>query len=142
MTSFSEFIKEGKGSHIEFAGDQEEFSSWDKPDSFYYHITIKRNVKKLFVTDWYPTPKGPCPVDGIGNILGKLFFCDRNGVSYWANVIERHLEHESDDTIPKLAVIRFPKSFVKDAQYDEVGTKDSCANAFYVNHPIKNADDL
>ena len=136
-------IREGKGSHIEFAGYPEDFKYREKADNFYYHVTLKRNVKRI-VRDGLQIGAGGTMADGgwyQQYSRGKLFFCDRPGVQYWADTIENHLEYNIEGQTPKLVVIRFPKNFVPDAKKDEAGTRDSGAGAYYVTHAIKNLDD-
>ena len=140
MLDFASFIAESSRSGIELdPTPPDDFTHREQDDDYFYHVTLRRNVKQILRFGLAPC-KGPTMCDGFYRSYsrGKVFFCDRSGVSYWIGVVERHLQDQTDEyQIPKLAVVRFPKGLAKDYQKDEIGVRDSAHSAYFSAKPIK-----
>ena len=118
------------------AGDFERvdgtFSNLDENDEFYYHVTTADRAKQIMKSGELTPGKARSMAEGFyaNYSKGKIFFSERDGVSYWQEKIQEHLESQSERT-PKLVVLRFPKSIVDKSIADEIGVKDSGRPSFY-----------
>ena len=139
MQSFAAFIAESPRSGIELdPTPPDDFTNREHEDNYFYHVTLRRHIKHILRFGLTPC-KASTMADGFYRQYshGKIFFSGRDGVSYWTEIITRHLEHELDGQPPKLAVVRFPKGLVKDYEKDELGSRDSGHASFFTTKPIK-----
>jgi hypothetical protein len=113
------------------------FSSIDDPDDYFYHVTTTDRARSILSSGELKPNASPSMAEGFYRTYsrGKVFFSDRNGVSYWQERIESHLADQYDRP-PKLTVLRFRKSAVKSPVKDDLGAKDSNAPSYYVAEPI------
>lgn len=119
------------------AGTPDKYSNTDKDDNFYYHVTTKPAANQIKKTGIFPRKSGGAMSPGFYSEYskGKAFFSERSGVSYWADVISRHIENQTGKE-PNLVVLRFPKDMAVDLEVDEVGSKDSGRPSYYVKGNI------
>lgn len=115
--------------------DPESIESVDSDDEFYYHVTTR---PMQVLRDGLRPNRRPSMNAGFYRdySAGKVFFCERSGVSFWLWRIGDHLEAQYEHP-PKLSVVRFPKSLVADPQEDRPGTQDSHAGSYFVTHAIR-----
>jgi len=148
--SFSEDIDEDESREddLEWMGDfgteggfeevrKQDFDRHDQDDEYYYHVTTRPRAIQIMKEGLIPGRARSMAAGGFyaQYASGKTFFSERSGVSYWLWTVERHLEHDYDNP-PRLTVIRFPKSMVKDVKVDEVGSDDSMQPSYYTTKPI------
>lgn len=108
-------------------------------DEFYYHVTTAEAAEEIMRNGLRPGH-----TNGSGFYAdysrGKVFFCQRDGVSFWMDNIagrEPETDFEEDENIEKsVAVVRFPKSAVPNPQIDTAGSHDSRTAGFYTTTPI------
>lgn len=119
------------------AGTPDKYNNTDKDDNFYYHVTTKPAANQIKKTGIFPRKSGGAMSPGFYSDYskGKAFFSERSGVSYWADVISRHIENQTGKE-PNLVVLRFPKDMAVGLEVDEVGSKDSGRPSYYVKGNI------
>jgi len=115
----------------------DDFSYGDQDDEYYYHVTSEDRVNNILGNGIVPN-RTPTVRGGFyeGYSAGKIFFCERSKVKWWADRIEEHLFHAYDDP-PGIAIVRFPKEYILDKQIDEVGSEDSRGPSWYTERPIE-----
>ncbi|MEN6534527.1 MAG: hypothetical protein ABFD89_12745 [Bryobacteraceae bacterium] len=109
----------------------------DASDDYYYHVTTPENAERI-LKEGLRVGRKPSMAQGAYRQYskGKLFLSERDSAHFWADRIEEHLQHESDDDIPSLVAVRIPKSDVGDVLGDELGTNDSGSKSYYITHDV------
>jgi ribosomal protein S18 acetylase RimI-like enzyme len=118
----------------------EHFRSTDQPDEYFYHVTLEPFARSIVQQQAIrPNARGLMGKKGSayeGNSSGRVFVTDKNGVFFWVEHAEMHAMDQYDDP-PSVAVVRFRKSLVNDAQGDHVGSADAKAAAWYIPHAVE-----
>ncbi len=109
------------------------FTSLNTPDEYAYHVTTEDRVDHVFKNGFHSGKSHSMDAGFYRDYSrGKTFFADRNGVSFWQHRIEDHLQAQTDDEIPKLVVLRIPKSKLSGLQRDKIGEEDSRAGSYFI----------
>ena len=104
----------------------------DDADDYVYHVTTAPKAKRILASGF--DPGAPKTVKGgfyENYSKDKMFFTDKDGLGFWRDRIEEHLEQAMDNP-PDLAIVRVKKADIPDLKLDEVGTKDARAKAYYL----------
>lgn len=103
-------------------------------DPFCYHVTTRRRLKQILSIGLQPNM--PAQFSNYqGYSQGKVFLCEKGGVSFWKDKVEDHEEHNSDRPSPAV-VLRIPKESVKNMQPDQLGTIDSSSQSWFTTQGI------
>jgi predicted GNAT family acetyltransferase len=134
----TEALQEAKKPGFE-VHNPEHFGHHEEDDDRFYHVTPKSAVAHIKKHGLKPRTNGGSMAKGFyaDYSKGKTFFSDRSGVNYWHHKIGDHLEDQSYKSHrPKMAVLSFPKHWVKEPHKDELGTRDSNHPSHFVHHDI------
>ena len=103
------------------------------PDEYVYHVTTAPKAKRILERGF--DPKAAKTVKGgfyENYSKGKVFFTDKDGLGFWRDRIEEHLDQAMDNP-PALTVLRVRKSDLPNLKPDEVGTKDARAASWFLD---------
>lgn len=114
--------------------DPSDFGYSNTADDFVYHVTTVPNAAKITKSGFRETGKRTVKGGVYENYSkNKVFFTERDGVKWWMDRIEEHLDSEFDNP-PAIAVVRIPKSVVSSKlKPDTIGTKDSYHPSYFVD---------
>jgi hypothetical protein len=106
-----------------------------KKDEYLYHVTTKRRLPMIRKNGLQPNM--PSQFDNYTDYSrGKVFLCEKGGVSFWRGKVEDH-EEAKYDRPSQVIVLRVPRSAVEDQlQNDGRGTEDSGSPSYYVTSKI------
>jgi hypothetical protein len=107
-------------------------------DEYYYHVTLKSKVRSILSKGLRPDST-PMFSNYTGHSSGKIFLCEKNGISFWKESVENHAFHNTGGK-PKLAVLCILKENVSQVFDDTVGTVDSRAGAYFTTKTIPGSD--
>lgn len=113
-----------------------EFTNLDGKDDYLYHVTTPAKARQILQDGFLPDAASPSMAEGFYRDYskGKVFFSDRDGVSYWKERIGAHLEYTGKKS--NLVVLRVPRKAVGNLAEDTIGAKDSGRGSFFSTAPV------
>ena len=111
-------------------------------DDFVYHVTYYKNLDSIAEEGLVPGC-GSSIGRGAGycsHSSGRVFLSNQDGVGYWYDRAEIHANDMSDDVLEDgliPVVIRVNTKGVDSVEHDDVGSSDSCEDAWYTETAIE-----
>jgi hypothetical protein len=104
-------------------------------DEYLYHVTTARRLPLIRKNGLVPGM--PSQFENYSDYSrGKVFFCEKGGVSFWKSKVEDH-EEANHDRPSRVVVLRVPRSALEDQlQNDGRGTEDSRSPSYYVTSKV------
>jgi hypothetical protein len=106
-----------------FSRQRDEALKRELVDEYYYHVTLKQNVRKIKREGLNPNSK-PVFSNYADYSAGKIFLCEKGAVGYWKWRVEDHVFVNTEKELP-LVVFRVKKEHVPNIAPDQRGTDDS-----------------
>jgi len=105
-------------------------------DDYYYHITLAPYVDSI-LTNGLQIGKKATVSNYREHSRGKIFLCDIGVVDWWKFNIEQHaFDQHDDERFHNVAVLKIKKDKLSNVYVDEIGSKDSRGNCYYVTSNI------
>lgn len=135
-----EFLKRNKtAAHgtvaVSHQRKQEEEERANDKDQYLYHVTTKRRLPLIKKNGLSPT--APSQFSNYTDYSkGKVFFSEKQGVSFWKEKVEEH-EHANNDRVSGVVVLRVKRELLEDGiQNDGRGTEDSRSPSYYITKKV------
>lgn len=135
-----EFLKRHKNAdHVRVARGLEQKQKDEEAaavrDEYLYHVTTQRRIPLIRKNGLVPGM--PSQFSNYTDYSrGKVFFCEKGGVSFWRSKVEDH-EEANHDRPSRVVVLRVPRSALEDQlQNDGRGTEDSRSPSYYVTSRV------
>jgi hypothetical protein len=105
-------------------------------DDYYYHVTLAPYAEAIENYGLKSDVNRTVSSYGLYS-CGKIFLCDIGTLDYWIYKIAEHSFHQFDDEeYHNIVVFRIPKSELTDVKMDDIGSRDSGGNSYYVTDDI------
>jgi len=117
------------------AAEEEAAEERERKDDYLYHVTTKRRLALIKRNGL--SPNAPSQFENYSEYTrGKVFFCEKEGVSFWESKVEDH-EEANNERPSRVVILRVRRSVLEDkVQNDGRGTEDSRSPSYYVTEKV------
>ena len=115
--------------------EEDAVSARSKRDDYLYHVTTKRRLALIKKNGL--SPNAPSQFENYaGYTKGKVFFCEKEGISFWESRVEDH-EEANNERPSRVVILRVARAVLEDKlQNDGPGSEDSRSPSYYVTEKV------